>query len=94
MDNLAEQVVEHFPTEDKVFSKNNEILDIFFFKDLFSNSLRNPGVIVMVLEHAVAFISVFMMHVETYSNKPTAHPLQKLSVTLPQVRMKMMKRNL
>ena len=26
MDDLAEQIVEHFPTEDKVFSKNNEIL--------------------------------------------------------------------
>ena len=25
MDDLAEQIVEHFPTEDKVFSKNNEI---------------------------------------------------------------------
>ena len=23
MDNLAEQIVEHFPTEDKVFSKSN-----------------------------------------------------------------------
>ena len=26
MHELAEQIVEHFPTEDKVFSKNNEIL--------------------------------------------------------------------
>ena len=24
MDDLAEQIVEHFPTEDKVFSKNDE----------------------------------------------------------------------
>ena len=24
MDDLADQIVEHFPTEDKVFSKNNE----------------------------------------------------------------------
>ena len=49
MAQLAEQIVEHFPTEDKVFSKNKEILTGHrFFKDLFSNSLRNPGVIVMV----------------------------------------------
>ena len=47
MAQLAEQIVEHFPTEDKVFSKNKEILT-GHFKDLFSNSLRNPGVIVMV----------------------------------------------
>ena len=65
MDDLAEQIVEHFPTEDKVFSKNNEILkEHKFFKELFSNSRRNLGVIVMVAEHAVAFISVFITHVE------------------------------
>ena len=33
MDDLAEQIVEHFPKEDKVFSKNNKILkDIHFLK--------------------------------------------------------------
>ena len=66
MDELAEQIVEHFPTEDKVFSNNNEILKRHtFFKDLFSNSRRNLGVIVMVPERVVAFISVFTTHVET-----------------------------
>ena len=59
MDDLAEQIVGHFPTEDKVFSKNNEILKTHtFFKDLFSNSRRNLGVIVMVPVHAVAFVHV------------------------------------
>ena len=64
MDDLAEQIVEHFPTEDKVFTKNNAIFKGHtFLKNLFSR--RNPGVIVMVPEHAVAFISVFTTHVET-----------------------------
>ena len=36
MDELAEQIVEHFPTEDKVFTKNKEILKGGnFFKGLF-----------------------------------------------------------
>ena len=30
MDDLAEQIVENFPTEDKVFSKNNEIRTYIF----------------------------------------------------------------
>ena len=86
MDRLAEQIVEHFPTEDKVFSKNKEILKGHtFFKDLFSNTRRNPGVIVMVPTHAVTFFPVFVTHVDT--SKPT-HPPLKLSLTLPQVKMK------
>ena len=49
MDEFAEQIVEHFPTEDKVLSKNNKILKGYaFFKYLFANTRRNPGVIVMV----------------------------------------------
>ena len=37
MDDLAEQIVENFPTEDKVFSKNYEILkEGTFFKNLFA----------------------------------------------------------
>ena len=49
MDDLAEQIVEHFPTEDKVFSKNIEILKTHtFFKDLFFNLRRLPGLIVML----------------------------------------------
>ena len=49
MEELAEQIVEHFPKEDRVFFKIKEIVKGHkFFKDLFSNSLRNPGVIVMV----------------------------------------------
>ena len=95
MDDLAEQIVEHFPTEDKVFSKNKEILKgQTFFKDLFSNIHRNPGVIVMVSSHTVDFIFVLRTHVETYSSKSTTHPPQKLSLTLPQVRMNMMESNL
>ena len=36
MDDLAEQIVEHFPKEEKVFSKNNEILkEHNFFKNIF-----------------------------------------------------------
>ena len=93
MDDLAEQIVEHFPTEDKVFSKNIEILkEHTFLKDL--NSRRNPGVIMMVPEHAVAFVPVFITRVETWPIKQTTHPLQKLSQTPPQVRMNMMKSNL
>ena len=88
MDNLAEQIVEHFPTEDKVFFKNNEILKAHtFFKDLFANSCRNPGIIVMVPTHAVAFFAVLVTPVEKWANKPTTHTLQKMS-------LKMMKRNL
>ena len=90
MDRLAEQIVEHFPTEDKVFSKNKEILKGHsFFKALFSNSRRNPGVIVMVPKHAVAFIAVLV-------TQPTTYPLQNLLQHLPQVRMMMimMKSNL
>ena len=95
MDELAEQIVEHFPTEDKVFSENNEILKAHtFFKNLFSNSRRNLGIIVMVPSHAVDFISVLKTHVETYPSKPITHPLQKLPLILPQVRMKMFKKNL
>ena len=87
MDDLAEQIVEHFPTEDKVLSKNTEILKgDKFFKVLFSNSRRNPGIIMMVPTHAVAFFSVVVTHVET--SKPTTHPPQNLSLTLPQARMK------
>ena len=66
MDDLAEQIVEHFPTEDKVFTNNNEILKTYtFFSDLFSNSCRHPGVIVMVTQQAVALFSVFVTHVKT-----------------------------
>ena len=65
MDELAEQIVEHFPTEDKVFSKNKEILkEHTFFKDLFFNLRRNPGAIVMVLKNAVAFCTVLVTHVK------------------------------
>ena len=91
MDELAEQIVEHFPTEDKVFSKNKEILKGYaFFKYLFSNSLRNPGAIV-VAEHTVGFFFVFITHVETWPNKPSTHPLQLIHLT--SVRMKMMKKS-
>ena len=63
MDDLAEQIVQHFPTEDKVFSKNNEVFkEHTFVKDLFSNTHRNPGVIVMVPRHAVALFSVVVTH--------------------------------
>ena len=66
MDALAKQIAEHFPTEDKVFFINNKILKGHtFLKDLFSNSRRNLGVIGMVPEYAVAFISVFTTLVET-----------------------------
>ena len=93
MDDLAEQIVEHFPTEDKVFSKNKDIFKGHtFFKAFFSNSLRNPGVIMMVPTLGVAFFSVVVTHVET--SKLTTHPLKNRSLILPQVRMKMMKRNL
>ena len=92
MDELAEQIIEHFPTEDKVFSKNKEILKGHtFLKDLFSNSRRNHGVIVMVRTHAVDFISVLETHVETWPNKPTTNTLQNMLHALRQVRMKMMK---
>ena len=95
MAELAEQIVEHFPTEDKVFSKNNKILKAHtFFKDLFANSRRTPGAIVTVPKHAVAFLTVFATHVKEPPKKPTIHPLQKLPLTLTQVRMKMMKKNL
>ena len=84
MDDLGGQIVEHFPTEHKVFSKNNEILkEHTFFKGLFSNSLRNLGLIVMVQKHAGTFISVFIIHVKKWASKPTAHPLQNLSQALP-----------
>ena len=63
MDDLAQQIVQHFPTEDKVFSKNKEILkEHTFFKDLFLNSHRNPGIIAKLSSHTVDFISVL----ETY----------------------------
>ena len=89
MDDLAEQIVEHFPTEDKVLSKNNEILKGGkFFTDLFSNSHRNHGIIVMVAKHAVAFLSVVKIHVEKWPSKSTTHPLQHIQLT--QVRMMMM----
>ena len=89
MDDLAEQIVEHFPKEDKVFSKNNEILKGHkFFKDLLSNPHRNPGVVVMVPKYAVAFISVLVTHVEKWASKPTADPPQNLSQALPQVNLK------
>ena len=65
MDELAEQIAEHFPKENKVFSKNKKILKGHAFIDLFSNLLRNPGAIVMVATHAVAFSTVLFMHVET-----------------------------
>ena len=95
MDELAEQIVEHFPKEDKVFPKNNEILERHtFLKDLFSNSRRNPGIIVMVLTDAVAFFPVLVPYAEKWPKKPTTHPLQKLSLTLPQVRMMIMQSNL
>ena len=85
MEELAEQVVQHFPKEDKVFSKTKEILRVYtFFKVLFSNSLRNPGVIVMVTVQAVALFTVFATLVETRASKPTTLPLQKLSLILPQ----------
>ena len=89
MHDLAGQIVEHFPTEDKVFSKNNEVLkEHIFFKDLFSNSRRNLGIIVMVPSHTVDYISVLETHVERWRNKPTTHPLQKLALALRQVKMK------
>ena len=95
MDDLAEQIVEHFPTEDKVFSKNNAILkEHTFFKDLFSNSRRNLGLITTVPTYAVAFLSVVHTHALKYPYKPETHSFQKMLLTLPQVRMKMMKRNL
>ena len=95
MDSLTEQIVEQFPKEDKVFSKTNKILKGYTFpKDLFSNSRRNRGIIVMVPSHAVDFISICVTHVKKLPNNPTTHPLQKLSLTLYQVGMKMMKRNL
>ena len=83
MDDLAEQIVEQFPTEDKVFSNNIEILKTHtFFKELFSNSRRNLGVIVMVPEQPVAFISVFVTYATKWPKKPITHPLQKLSLAL------------
>ena len=95
MDELAEQIVEHFPTENKVFSKTKVILKGHtFFKDLFSNTRRNPGVIVMVPTHAVDFIFVLEPHVESWPRKPTTHPLQNLLQALLQVRMMTMKSNL
>ena len=78
MDELAEQIVEHFPKEDKVFIKNKEILKgQKFFKYLISNSLRNPGLMVMGASHAVNFFTVFVTschHVIKWPNKPTTHP--------------------
>ena len=96
MEDLAEQIVEHFPTEDKVFSKNKEIFKRrTFLKDLFSNSRRNLGIFVMVAIHAVVFIFVFTTHVETWVRKATARlQLQKLSLTLLQAKMNMRKRYL
>ena len=84
MNELAEQIVEYFPTEDKVFSKNKGHK---VFKKLISNLLRNPGIIVMVTERAVGFFFVFITHVETWPNKPITHSLQKLTLT-SRVRMK------
>ena len=95
MDELAEQIVEHFPTEDKVFTKNKEILKGGnFFLKVYFKTRRNPGVIVMVATHAVALFTVFIIYGETWPNKPTTYPLQKLPLSLRSVRMKMMKRNL
>ena len=92
MDDLAEQIVQHFPTEDKVLTNNNEIhKGGKFFKDLFSNLCRNPGIIVMVAAHAVALFMVFIAYVEKWPNKPTTHLLQHIQLT--QMRM-MMKNNL
>ena len=89
MDDLAEQIVEHFPTEDKVFFKNNKIhKGGKFFKDLFSNSCRNPGIIVKVAPHAVVLFIVFIAYVEIWPNKPTTHQLQRTHLT--QIRMMMM----
>ena len=79
MDDLAEQIVEHFPKEDKVFSKHNEVLkEHTFVKDLFSILHRNLGVIVMVPEHAVAFVPVFITHVKNCASKPRTHLPQHL----------------
>ena len=89
MDDLAEQIVEHFPTEDKVFSKNNKILkEHTFFKDLFFNSRRNHGLIVMVRTHEVGFITVLDTYATQWPKKPKTHPLQNLLQALRQVRMK------
>ena len=92
MDDLAEQIVEHFPTEDKVFIM--KLLKDIVFKDLFSNSRRNPGIIVMVPLIAAAFFAALVTPVTKWANKPTIHALQKMSLTLSQVRMMTMKRNL
>ena len=95
MDDLAGQIVEHFPKEDKVFSKNKEILiGHTFFKHLFSNSCRNRGIIVMVPAHVVDFTFICDTHLKKWPNKPTKHRPQKLSITLLQVRMNTMKSNL
>ena len=79
MDELAEQIVQHFPKEDKVFSKDKTILKRQnFFKDLISNSFRNPGLMVMGASHAVNFFTVFVtscQHVIKWSEKPTTHPI-------------------
>ena len=65
MAELAEQIVKHFPTEDKVFCENNEILKgRKLFKNLFSNLHRNLGVILMVPEYAVVFVPVFVAYVK------------------------------
>ena len=91
MDELAGQIVEHFPTEDKVLFKNNQILKGHtFLNNLVSNSLRTLGTIVMVPKNAVAYCIVLVACVKQLPKKPTTHQLQKLSLTLPQVRMKMM----
>ena len=83
MDDLAGQIVEHFPTEDKVFSKSNEILKgRKFFKAFFYNLHRKLGVIATVPEHAVAFWSVLTTYVETQTIKPAIQSRKHRSLTL------------
>ena len=82
MDYVAEQIVEHFPTEDKVFFSRKERLEGFYFiKNLLSFSFRNPGLILVVTERVVVFSGVIIPHAKGKLKK-LINPLQNLLPTL------------